>query len=62
MNVDHKYFTIPELMRSDLAVRKGIDNTPPEEALKDLHRLADYLDERRTDRLFASARATEAIV
>ena len=44
MNVDHKYFTIPELMRSDLAVRKGIDNTPPEEALKDLHRLADYLD------------------
>lgn len=44
MNVDHKYFTIPELMRSDLAVRKGIDNTPPEEAFKDLHRLADYLD------------------
>lgn len=47
MNIDHKYFTIPELIRSDLAMRRGIDNTPPAEELKELHRLADYLDSVR---------------
>lgn len=47
MNVDHKYFTIPELIRSDLAMRRGIDNTPPAEAHRELHRLIDYLDKVR---------------
>lgn len=47
MNYDHQYFTIPELIHSDLAMRSGIDNTPPVEELKELHRLADYLDRVR---------------
>lgn len=47
MNVDHKYFTITELIRSDLAMRRGIDNTPPAEAHRELHRLIDYLDKVR---------------
>ena len=47
MNYDHKYFTIPELIRSEKAQRAGWDNTPSKEALKDLHRLADYLDRVR---------------
>lgn len=47
MNVDHKYFTITELIRSDLAMRRGIDNTPPAEAHRELHRLMDYLDSVR---------------
>lgn len=47
MNVDHKYFTITELIRSDLAMRRGINNTPPAEAHRELHRLIDYLDKVR---------------
>lgn len=47
MSVDHKYFTITELIRSDLAMRRGIDNTPPAEAHRELHRLIDYLDKVR---------------
>lgn len=47
MNTDHKYFTMPELVRSQTAEThkpKPIDNTPPAELLPNLHRLMDYLD------------------
>ena len=47
MNYDHQYFTIPELIRSEKAQREGWDNTPSKEELKELHRLADYLDRVR---------------
>jgi hypothetical protein len=36
-----KYFTIPELTRSDTARWLGIDNTPPPDAVKALHELVD---------------------
>lgn len=36
-----KYFTIPELTRSDTAQRRGIDNTPTPEAVKNLTALVD---------------------
>ena len=47
MNTDHKYFTMPELVRSRTAEThkpKPIDNTPPAHLLPNLHRLMDYLD------------------
>ena len=47
MNTDHKYFTMPELVRSRTAEThkpKPIDNTPPSYLLPNLHRLMDYLD------------------
>lgn len=47
MNTDHKYFTMPELVRSQTAETHKptpIDNTPPVELLPNLHRLMDYLD------------------
>lgn len=47
MNTEHKYFTMPELVRSRTAEThkpKPIDNTPPAELLPNLHRLMDYLD------------------
>lgn len=36
-----KHFTIPELTRSDTAQRRGIDNTPTPEAVKNLTALVD---------------------
>lgn len=47
MNTEHKYFTIEELTKSDTALSYGIDNTPPERLLPNLHRLMDYLDRVR---------------
>lgn len=50
MNTEHKYFTMPELVRSRTAEThkpKPIDNTPPAELLPNLHRLMDYLDKVR---------------
>ena len=47
MNTDHKYFMMPELVRSRTAEMHKptpIDNTPPAELLPNLHRLMDYLD------------------
>nr|DAY24386.1 MAG TPA: peptidase [Caudoviricetes sp.] len=47
MNTEHKYFTMPELVRSRTAETHKptpIDNTPPAELLPNLHRLMDYLD------------------
>ena len=47
MNTEHKYFTIEELTKSETALSYGIDNTPPERLLPNLHRLMDYLDNVR---------------
>ncbi len=38
-----KYFTIPELTRSATAQKKGIENTPTPEAVKNLTALTDNL-------------------
>lgn len=38
-----KYFTIPELTRSETAQKKGIENTPTPEAVKNLTALTDNL-------------------
>jgi hypothetical protein len=42
-----EYFTLEELTHSDLAVRKGIDNTPGMLASANLMRLAKLLDQVR---------------
>lgn len=42
-----EYFTLEELTHSDLAVRKGIDNTPGMLASANLNRLAKLLDKVR---------------
>lgn len=42
-----KHFTLEELTRSDVAVRKGIDNTPPGFVIENLRRLADRLETLR---------------
>ena len=42
-----KYFTLQELLRSDTAVKKRIDNTPSWEVVRNLERLAAFLDEIR---------------
>ena len=47
MNTDHKYFTLEELTKSNTALSYGIDNTPPERFVPNLHRLMDYLDRVR---------------
>ncbi|MCD7803098.1 MAG: D-Ala-D-Ala carboxypeptidase family metallohydrolase, partial [Clostridiales bacterium] len=36
-----KYFTIEELTKSDTATRRGIDNTPTAEAVRNLTTLVD---------------------
>lgn len=38
-----KYFTIPELLRSDMAAQYGIDNTPDPIALANLKTLVDVV-------------------
>lgn len=47
MNTEHKYFTLEELTKSNTALSYGIDNTPPERFVPNLHRLMDYLDKVR---------------
>lgn len=42
-----KYFTLQELLRSDTAIRKKIDNSPSWEVVSNLSRLAAFLDELR---------------
>jgi len=41
------HFRLIEFTRSDTASRKGIDNTPSDEHLTNLHRLAETLEEVR---------------
>lgn len=42
-----KHFTLAELTHSDMAARRGIDNTPTGHALENLKRLAATLEEIR---------------
>ena len=42
-----KYFALQELLRSDTALRKKIDNSPSWEVVSNLSRLAAFLDEMR---------------
>lgn len=42
-----KYFKLSEFINSATAKRLGIDNTPTFEAVDNLNRLADYLDDIR---------------
>ena len=42
-----RYFRLEEFLRSDTAVKKKIDNTPSWEVIKNLERLAEFLDELR---------------
>ncbi|MCH5215336.1 MAG: peptidase M15 [Muribaculaceae bacterium] len=46
-----KYFTIEELTKSDVAERLRIDNTPSDEAVKNLTHLAEHLLDPVRDRL-----------
>jgi hypothetical protein len=39
-----RYYTLARLTRSDTALARGIDNTPPPDALENLRRLARGLD------------------
>ena len=41
------HFTLEELTRSEIGARHGIDNTPPEEIVPNLKRLAEMLEEVR---------------
>lgn len=41
------YFTLQELLRSDTAVRKRIENLPSWEVIDNLNRLANFLDRMR---------------
>ena len=43
-----EHFTLEELTVSETAARKGLDNTPDNDALYDLKRLALFLEEIRT--------------
>ena len=42
-----RYFKLEELLRSDTAIRKKIDNSPSWEVVNNLSRLAAFLDELR---------------
>jgi hypothetical protein len=42
------HFTLEELTVSETAARKGLDNTPPDDALFNLRRLALFLEDVRT--------------
>jgi len=42
------HFTLEELTVSETAARKGLDNTPPDDALLNLRRLALFLEDVRT--------------
>jgi zinc D-Ala-D-Ala carboxypeptidase len=41
------HFTLEELIHSDTAVRHGIDNTPDQEVIENLHKLAEGLEDVR---------------
>jgi hypothetical protein len=43
-----EHFTLEELTVSETAVRRGLDNTPDNDALYDLKRLAEFLELVRT--------------
>jgi len=42
------HFTLEELTVSETAARRGLDNTPPDDALFNLRRLALFLEDVRT--------------
>ena len=42
-----KYFTLQEMLRSETALRKKIDNSPSFEIVRNLERLAEFLDQLR---------------
>jgi len=42
-----KYFKLEEMLRSDTAIRKKIDNSPSWEVVSNLNRLAAFLDQMR---------------
>lgn len=42
------HFTVQELIASEVAIRKGIDNTPPAEVLENLRLLAEALERVRS--------------
>ena len=42
-----KWFTLQEMLRSDTALRKKIDNSPSWQIVGNLHRLAVFLDNMR---------------
>lgn len=42
-----KYFSLPEMLRSDTATRKKIENLPSFEVVQNLNRLANFLDALR---------------
>lgn len=42
-----EHFTLEELTASDVALRKGIDNTPPQDVIANLTELAQSLEEVR---------------
>jgi len=41
------HFTLSELIRSDIALRRGLDNTPPESLMENAHELAAGLERIR---------------
>lgn len=43
-----EHFTLDELVRSDTAVRKGINNTPPSGVVESLRRVAQILERARS--------------
>ena len=43
----HKYFSLEELIESDTARKKGIDNTPGQKEIEHLDELMDFLDPLR---------------
>ena len=42
-----EHFTLEELTQSDIAVRKGLDNTPDDDSLENLKELTLYLEQIR---------------
>ena len=43
-----QHFSLEELVHSDIAVRRGLDNTPDANAMENLRMLAGYLERIRT--------------
>jgi uncharacterized protein YcbK (DUF882 family) len=53
-----KYFTIEELLHSDIAYREGIDNTPTDVVVANLQRLVDVVLDPARERLGLPIRVT----
>ncbi len=54
MNLDDKvgrYLTLRECIKSETAIRKGIDNTPTEEHLINMHRLCNEVYDKLCDKM-----------